>query len=971
MRRFPGLTALPLVALLLSWSLADVHALDLESFEFSDADFTELGDAANTANPSNRWSTDINLLTDSFVQAGSYRVGKFNDDFVSSYLQIANIDAATSGSRFLVARMSGWDIRGFDANNPEEIRFGFIDDDTGTSGSRVTAQVQIARNTSTQAMQIEGNAIGLGSSNLDNAVTVNTVQTSPFTMVLELNKAASTYEVFYKDGNNPSQSLGIGSVAPDRNGNSIRFVVNNNFGTELAEFFSIDRIALTDTNPLTDLLTLEVNRNSGLMKLINTTGTALSGLESYSITSGVGAIDTADWKPITDNYDRAAGPGDGTVDADDDWAIATATASLISEAAQGGNGGNLGIGQEVVLSMGDGPWVRNPIEDLQMSLTFTGGVTRRANVNFVGNGGQRFVVGDLNFDGALTAADWTTFIAGAETDLTGLSAAQAYQRGDLDGDGINSISDFGAFKTAFDAVNGSGAFVAMLASVPEPGTCGLLACGLIGWGVGRRRPVRTCLRHIAAASVAMLALLLAPTCADAAILEEFLFNDANGTLLDGATNSGNPGNQWVLDGDGDMTNSSVQNGSYRVQKDNDLFGTNFLQIDNVTSGTVWWVAEFSGWSFSSLVGSPNFDVGELEEIRFSFLNDDTGTSGSSNTAAVEIQRTAAGGLEVVGNRSGSGGTDIAGSAALNLVQTNPFSLVLELNKDANTYAVFFKDGADPFQQLGTANVDPARNGNSIRFVANNNFSGAGEFVDIDRMYLTDVSPLNVPVDALKLRVNTVTGLVELVNDTTTSFTIDSYRIESTTNDLSFSGWSSLSDRSVDAVDGPDADSTVGNGIGETWDEAGGADNGVLAESFLLGSSEFGVGRTESLGNAFRPGGDGGSLSFKYRSAANGALFDGTIELVSTGPDPDFDGDGDVDGRDFLIWQRGFGSTGQTTNSQGDADGSGSVGGDDLAIWAAQFGNSSSAAVATSVPEPASAGLVLLAFVVMAGRRRDG
>jgi hypothetical protein len=54
-------------------------------------------------------------------------------------------------------------------------------------------------------------------------------------------------------------------------------------------------------------------------------------------------------------------------------------------------------------------------------------------------------------------------------------------------------------------------------------------------------------------------------------------------------------------------------------------------------------------------------------------------------------------------------------------------------------------------------------------------------------------------------------------------------------------------------------------------------------------------------------------------------------------DSDFDGDGDVDGRDFLIWQRGFGLTGQTDNSNGDADGNGVVDGEDLACWQEHYG----------------------------------
>ena len=46
--------------------------------------------------------------------------------------------------------------------------------------------------------------------------------------------------------------------------------------------------------------------------------------------------------------------------------------------------------------------------------------------------------------------------------------------------------------------------------------------------------------------------------------------------------------------------------------------------------------------------------------------------------------------------------------------------------------------------LGTGDVAPARNGNSVRFVANNSFAGAGEFFDVDRIYLTDMNPIPEP-----------------------------------------------------------------------------------------------------------------------------------------------------------------------------------------------------------------------------------
>lgn len=479
-----------LAASLLAWPMTPALAADLESFEFNDPSFTELQDSANTANPLNQWSTDINFLTDSFVLGGDYNVMKFSDVFAPSYLQIDNIDQNTSGSRFIVVEMSGWDFRGFDPNDlsqPEQIRFGFIDEDTGTDGSSIVAQMQITRDFATGStgdILIEGSALGTGSLSQSSSSTLNAVQTDPFTMVLELDKSTNSYEVFYKDGANPSQSLGSGAVSPDRDGNSIRFVVNNNFGSELDEVFLINRMALTDTNPLTDLLTVEVDRSTGDVKLINTTGAALSGLESYSLISAIGALNSNGWKPITDNYDNIAGPGNGSVDMDDDWAMdPNSTTSILSESSLqngGADGGDLTIGQEVILSGVGGLWIQNPIEDLQAEFMFAGGIVRRATVDFVGNDGDRFEIGDLNYDGSLTVDDWTIFIAGSGADLSALSDAQAYQAGDLNYGGVNSFADFDIFKEAFEAANGLGSFEAMLASVPEPGSCVLLAIGCLG-----------------------------------------------------------------------------------------------------------------------------------------------------------------------------------------------------------------------------------------------------------------------------------------------------------------------------------------------------------------------------------------------------------------------------------------------------------------------------------------------------------
>jgi hypothetical protein len=79
---------------------------------------------------------------------------------------------------------------------------------------------------------------------------------------------------------------------------------------------------------------------------------------------------------------------------------------------------------------------------------------------------------------------------------------------------------------------------------------------------------------------------------------------------------------------------------------------------------------------------------------------------------------------------------------------------------------------------------------------------------------------------------------------------------------------------------------------------------------------------------------------------------------------DFDGNGIVDGNDFLKWQRGFGLTGQTNNQNGDANGDGSVTAADLAIWKTKFGGPGATAAVDAVPEPAS--VAMLGLGMLAG-----
>ncbi|BBO35326.1 ELWxxDGT repeat protein [Lacipirellula parvula] len=71
---------------------------------------------------------------------------------------------------------------------------------------------------------------------------------------------------------------------------------------------------------------------------------------------------------------------------------------------------------------------------------------------------------------------------------------------------------------------------------------------------------------------------------------------------------------------------------------------------------------------------------------------------------------------------------------------------------------------------------------------------------------------------------------------------------------------------------------------------------------------------------------------------------------------DYDGNGRVDGGDFLAWQRGFGGSATPAGSGADGDVNGTVGAGDLAVWKEHFGAgvAQTASVALAVVAPSDA-----------------
>jgi len=115
--------------------------------------------------------------------------------------------------------------------------------------------------------------------------------------------------------------------------------------------------------------------------------------------------------------------------------------------------------------------------------------------------------------------------------------------------------------------------------------------------------------------------------------------------------------------------------------------------------------------------------------------------------------------------------------------------------------------------------------------------------------------------------------------------------------------------------------------GLSWDQSFDGD--------LVGSFQI------QIDTVFHPGGDIGSP--------------GTFS-VAAGVDGDFDSDGDVDGNDFLAWQRGESPDPLSAG--------------DLALWEDNFGTTAAQVAASTIPEPSSLLLLSLALVPLAVRRQD-
>lgn len=241
--------------------------------------------------------------------------------------------------------------------------------------------------------------------------------------------------------------------------------------------------------------------------------------------------------------------------------------------------------------------------------------------------------------------------------------------------------------------------------------------------------------------------------------------------------------------------------------------------------------------------------------------------------------------------------------------------------------------------LASFSFFPQNGINGIRLLGN----GAGPADGNGFIGVNEFEVIGIAQD-LALEVNLATGMVRLTNDVHSNISLDFYQITSASLSLNIDRWNSLEN-----PQGNPANFPSGNGSGNGWEELGNLGSGIVAESFLQGSSALAPGESVNLGFLFE-GGDQ-DLMLRYRTASG--QFCDVAAISVEGSAGDFDWDNDVDGADFLAWQRG------------NSPNPGSSG--DLAAWQANYGAPLLADVGAVIPEPNSVALLISAAALAASR----
>ncbi len=510
---------------------------------------------------------------------------------------------------------------------------------------------------------------------------------------------------------------------------------------------------------------------------------------------------------------------------------------------------------------------------------------------------------DLNADGELNLMDFQLYLSGLNTDLSGLTSLEAYQRGDLNGDLANNFLDFRLFQAGYDEWNGSGAFATALA-VPEPALGHLLLLAtLLVW----RRP---------SALVAWVP--------DPSKLKTLGLISGVAVLIAACAL---PARAAVTYVDASLTNTTPGSAFAATNADDNLWGP---RTGLASGSTVFQSGDGNGEDTpeitTTLTGlSPNATY----RVYAHFWDAAGGTEAWSLRAGFP-----AGAMTHFANPidaiAGATGAALASALAYDVAPT----LVVESNRTMFAGLVG-QVSASAAGQL------------SVRIDDRPSTIGVN-----NRTWYDGLSYERL--DVLTLRVHTVTGVVSMRNATAVPISLDYYELRSATGALNPAGWTSLDSQEA------------GDPVGVGWDSATTNTASVLSEVRLIDPQTLAPGSTLILGTAFTPGGVA-NLAFSYGVAGGVVLDLGAVEYVTSGPAGiagDYNNDGQISAADYTKWRDNLGAVTEAgINYNGDGGG---IAASDYMLWSMLM-SSPASATANATPVPESTNWLLIVGAMLAGR----
>lgn len=220
-----------------------------------------------------------------------------------------------------------------------------------------------------------------------------------------------------------------------------------------------------------------VSRVTGEISMVNPAASS-AAIAGYSINSESGALLAGNWLSIFNNYDANNG---GLIDPNDNWNFISGMASSLAEGEFFGDGGSLDPGQVVSLGLA---WDPFRIQDLEILIIQDNGESTPITPTY-----ESFAA-DFDSDLRVDRKDlplWRVCFLSGCTSL-----------GDADKDGVVNGRDYLIWLSQAGSVgpiappgsigaSGSGTASFASATIPEPASVALFACGFIALRVFVRR----------------------------------------------------------------------------------------------------------------------------------------------------------------------------------------------------------------------------------------------------------------------------------------------------------------------------------------------------------------------------------------------------------------------------------------------------------------------------------------------------